>query len=196
MTAADYLAQLQALLPSGDAWPRAADATLTKLLSAFADELAAADMRATDVLNESDPRTASELLIDWEMAAGLPDPCVAASGAIQTVEQRRAALVAKLTSLGGQSAEYFIGLAAALGYPGATIDEYRPFNCNGNCNGALSSEADRFCWQINLPSAGGTFPMNCGSPCDSPLSAWGDEPVECRLQRLKPAHTDVIIAYV
>ena len=35
-----YLAQLQALLPPGRAWPREPDAVLTKLLHAFADALA------------------------------------------------------------------------------------------------------------------------------------------------------------
>lgn len=196
MTAADYLLQLQALLPVGLAWPRSHDATLTRLLAALADELARVDQRASDLIEESDPRTATELLADWERVFGLPDPCVTALGAEQTVDQRRAALAAKVTSIGGQSRQYFIDLAAALGYPGATIDEYRPFNCNSNCNDALWSEADRFCWQINLPATGGTFVFNCNSPCDSPLAAWGDEAVECRIQRLKPAHTRAFVAYV
>jgi len=184
LTAADYLAQLQALLPQGFAWPRQADAALTKQLLAWADELARVDGRAADLIDETDPRTTSELLSDWERVAD------------QTVEQRRAALVAKLTSRGGQSRQYFIDLAAALGYPGATIDEFRPFNCNSNCNDALLSEADRFVWKINLPSEGGIFIMNCNSPCDSPLAAWGDAAIECRIQSLKPAHTTALVAYV
>lgn len=196
MTTADYLAQLQALLPPGIAWARRAAATLTKLLAAFADEFARVDQRAADLVEESDPRTTSEMLPDWERVAGLPDPCVAVLGVEQTVEQRRAALVAKLTALGGQSRQYYIDLVAALGYPGATIDEYRPMTCNSNCNDALWSEDDRFAWQINLPSDGGVFRMNCNSPCDSPLAAWGDDAVECRIQRLKPGHTTALIAYV
>lgn len=151
---------------------------------------------AVAILAEDDPRTASQMLADWERVLGLPDECVVASGAVQTADQRRAAAAAKLATVGGQSRQYFIDLAAALGYPGATIDEYRPFNCNSNCNDALWSEADRFAWQINLPSDGGTFLFNCNSPCDAPLAAWGDEAVECRIQRLKPAHTTAIVAYV
>lgn len=196
MTAADYLVQLQALLPHGLAWPRASDATLTRLLGAWADDLARADQRAADLLAESDPRLTSEILLDWERVAGLPDPCVALAGVEQTTEQRRAALVAKLTSLGGQSRQYFIDLAAALGYPGATIDEYRTMKCNSNCNDALWSIEDRFVWLLNLPSDGGTFIMNCDSPCDSALASWGDEAIECRVQKLKPAHTTALVAYV
>ena len=50
MTAPDYLASLQALLPQGFAWPRQADAALTRLLLAWADEFARVDIRAADLV--------------------------------------------------------------------------------------------------------------------------------------------------
>lgn len=192
MTEDQYLAQLQALLPPGSAWPHDADTDLTRLLSANAIELVRVSARADQLLNEADPRTASELLSDWERVAGLPDPCVTAD---LTVDQRRASLVAKLTSLGGQSRAYFIALAESLGYANSTITEYRPMTCNDTCNDALNSADDRFVWQINLTQQGGTFIANCGSTCDSPLQAWGDEAIECQISRYKPAHTNVIFAY-
>lgn len=185
---------LKLLLPPISIDPQGA--ALAAELAAEGAALDAADHASDGILREAGPRTTSELLADWERVAGLPDPCVVASGAEQTVEQRRAALVAKLISLGGQSRQYYIDLAAALGYPGATIDEFRPFNCNDDCNDALWSQADRFAWKINLPSDGGVFLMNCNSPCDSPLGAWGDDAIECRIQRLKPAHTTALVAYV
>ncbi len=193
LTADDYLAQLQALLPLGAAWPRDQDSSLTKLLSAWSDEFSRVDSRAWNLMEEADPRTTSELLLDWERVTGLPDPCVTSA---QTVDQRRAALVALLITLGGQSRQYFIDMAAALGYPGATIDEYRPMNCGDNCNDALWSDTDRFVWQINLPTTGGTYIMNCDSTCDAPLGAWGGEAIECRINRYKPAHTQAVFAYI
>lgn len=192
MTEDQYLANLQALLPLGSAWPHDADTDLTRFLSANAIELARVSARADQLLNEADPRTTSELLTDWERIAGLPDTCVTAD---LTVDQRRASLVSKLTSLGGQSRAYFIALASSLGYPNATIDEYQPMNCNDNCNDVLNSGADRFVWQINLAQQGGTFIANCNSTCDSPLQAWGDETIECQINRYRPAHTNVIFAY-
>lgn len=188
-----YLQQLQALLPRGLAWPRAASAYLTKLLSAFSEEFARFDQRVDDLINEADPRTTTELLPDWERVAGLPDACVTIE---QTIEQRRSALVTKLTLLGGQSRAYFIAMAAGLGYQDTTIDEYLPMTCNDTCNDALYSENDRYVWQINLKSDGGVFIANCQSPCDSPLQAWGDEVIECRINRYKPAHSIAIFAYV
>lgn len=193
LTADNYLRQLQALLPQGPAWPREDGATVTKLLDSWSVELARVDARIEALLNEADPRVTSELLADWELLAGLPDPCVTSA---QTIEQRRLALVSKLTNLGGQSKQYFINLAASMGYAGATIDEYRPMNCNDDCNDALYSTDDRFFWTINLPSTAGVFVMNCNGTCNDALQAWGDEAIECRINKYKPAHTTAIFAYV
>ncbi len=192
LSADDYLDQLQSFLPQGPAWPRGRDDELTHFLYAWAEEFARVDARIEDLVNEADPRTTSELLGDWERVVGLPDPCVTTE---QSVDQRRAALVSKLTSMGGQSRQYFLDLAAALGYVGSYIEEYRPFNCTDDCNDALYSESDRFVWTIFLPSTSGIFIMNCESACNSPLQTWGDEVIECRINRYKPAHTKVIFAY-
>jgi len=114
----------------------------------------------------------------------------------QSLEQRRAALLSKLTMTGSQSRTYFIGLAAAMGYPAASIDEFFMLTCNDDCNGALNSQADVFTWQLNLPNAtAGLFVMDCDSDCNSALQSWGDEAIECRINRFKPAHTSVIFAY-
>jgi uncharacterized protein YmfQ (DUF2313 family) len=193
MTPEDYLSQLQALLPRGLAWAKSATSTLTMTLLAWADEFARIDRRCEDLINEADPRTTTELLPDWERVAALPDPCVTIE---QSTAQRRAALVSKLTMIGGQSRVYFIGIAEAMGYPGATIDEYLPANCNGNCNDALYSEDDKYAWTLNLPfSIGGLFIANCNGNCNDALQSWGDEALECRINKYKPAHTTAIFAY-
>lgn len=192
LSAEAYLAQLQALLPQGAAWPREAEATLTKLLAALAEELARVDARAEDLLDEADPRTAYELLADWERVAGLPDPCVTDT---QSTDQRRAVLVARLAHLGGQSAAYFINIAVALGYPGATVSEFRPATCNDDCNDAIGTEDWRFAWRLNLPQAAAVFVATCNSTCNDALQGWGNTALECVVNRVKPAHTTVLFAY-
>lgn len=196
MSRADYLIQLQALLPQGPAWPREPAALLTRLLDAFAEEFARIDARADQLIDEADPRTTYELLADWERVTGLPGTCALLAGIDFTVEQRRAALVTKLTERGGQSRAYFIAMAADLGYLGAAIEEYRPMTCNDTCNDALWSDDDRFAWTLQLPSDGGIFLATCNSPCDSPLAAWGNDQLECAINEDKPAHTTVLFAYV
>lgn len=124
MSADDYLAQLQALLPPGAAWTREPDADLTRLLHAFADALARIDARAEDLLREADPREALELLPEWLRAFGLPDDCTPADG-FDTLAEQRALLVQRVTARGGATAQYVIGVAANIGFA-ITIEELRP----------------------------------------------------------------------
>lgn len=195
LTTAAYLAQLQALLPPGAAWSRAPEATLTKLLAAIADSLARVDARAAALLDEIDPRTTRELLPDWERVTGLPDPCSA--GVVTTLQERRAAVVAKLTATGGASAAYFRGLAEAMGYT-VEIDRFRPFvtgisRCGDRLNGGASV---RHTWRVRVIGPRYT-PFRCGvSQCGDSLgkiTRAGD--LECKLQRLKPAHTTLVVSY-
>ena len=111
--AEDYRRLLAALLPQGLIWPRDAESNLGRLLHSLAEELARIDARGGDLINEADPRTAFELLSQWEKVCGLPDECSALS---ETLAARRGAVLAKLTALGGQTPDYFIELAATLGY--------------------------------------------------------------------------------
>lgn len=162
-------------------------------LAAVGAQLDDAQASSDTLLNEMFPDTCTLTLLDWERVYGLPDPCVTIE---QSIDQRRAALVSKYGAVGGQSRAYFIVVANAMGYPDATIEEFTPLTCNDDCNGVLNSEDDRFAWQLNLPAeTGGVFVATCNSDCNSPLQSWGDEAIECRINKLKPAHTSVIFAY-
>ena len=193
LSADDYLSQLQALLPSGAAWTREADAVLTQLLHAQAEELARVDGRAEDLLRESDPRTTSELLPDWERVAGLPDTCVPAA---QTLQERRDALVTKLTNPGGQSHAFFIALAARLGYT-VTITEFPPFEVglSGAGDEVGSDDQWRFVWRVNGPETTVRVFRAGSGRAGEPLRKWGNELLECVLNRYKPAHTNLLFGY-
>lgn len=194
-SAADYLTQLRSLLPRGLAWACEVGSTRYQLLRGLAAEFARVDARLVDLRNEADPRTTIEMLPDWEAFVGLPDTCGGVE--VSTIESRRAALQDKLLATGGASRKYFIDLAARLGYPGATIDEFRPMSCNGGCNDSLWSVADRFVWKMNLPVAGGIWTMTCNDGCNDYLRVGnGEYSIECRIARLKPAHTVLIFSYV
>jgi len=192
-TSADYLHLLQQLLPTGGAWPRAAGATLTRLLNAFGYGLATAHNRALDAIEEADPTTTTELLSDWERVAGLPDACTAAVA--PTVQERRAVLVARLTGRGGQSRQFFIDVAAALGFA-VTITEFRPFTSGHSAAGdPLTNGTWAFAWRVNAPETTIVSFRAGQSAAGEPLAKWGNEVLECVLTRLKPAHTTVQFAY-
>lgn len=195
LTAAAYRSQLQALLPHGDAWPRAANASLTKLLDAFAEELARIDSRALNAVDESDGRMALELLADWERVCGLPDSCSASVAT--TLQERRGAVVAKLTAQGGASRAYFIALAASMGYT-IEIDEFRPFVTGlSRCGEILGGgHSVRHQWRVRIPVARYTAFRTGSSQCGDLLGKLARATdLECKFKRLKPAHTHLIVSY-
>lgn len=190
-TFADYLSVRQALLPTGGAWPREPEATLTRVLSAEAEEDARLHNRALDLVEESDPRTTVQMIADWERVCGLPDACSAAFAT--TLDERRAAVVARLTSRGGQSRAFYIALAASLGYE-ATIEEFFPFTCESECEDPIYGPEWHFTWRVRAPEET-IRELTCETPCEEPLRKWGNELLECAIARAKPAHTNVLFGY-
>jgi len=189
-TRADYRDQLISLLPPGPAWTTPPGSVRFKLLDTLAVELARIDARMGDLLEESDPRATVELLPEWEAVAGLPDPC---AGTPETIAGRQAALLRALTARGGQSRAYYIEIAAALGYP-IEIDEFPAFTCDSGCEDALNPPPWNFWWRVRAPETT-VIEFTCESGCDEALAIWGNEPLECVISRLKPAHTNVIFSY-
>jgi uncharacterized protein YmfQ (DUF2313 family) len=120
----DYCSAFVALLPQGPAWPKEPGSTLERACCGLAQYWGDVDRRAADLLEqESDPRKTIELLPDWERNWGLPDPCYQSP---QSIAERQLALVMRMTMQGSQSREFFIGIAAQIGYT-ITISEYRTF---------------------------------------------------------------------
>ncbi len=121
----DYTAAFLSLLPQGQAWPKhAPDSAQVRTITGLCEFWGFVDGRAADLLEvESDPRLTVELLPDWERNWGLPDPCYTAP---LTTAERQFALVQRMTMQGAQSREFFIELAASIGYT-ITISEYRVF---------------------------------------------------------------------
>ncbi|TAI63873.1 putative phage tail protein [Bradyrhizobium sp. Leo170] len=121
----DYRDAFLELLPQGQAWPKhTMDSVLWQVCDGLCDYWGFVDSRAADLLEqESAPRITQELLPDWERNWGLPDPCYSAP---QTIGERQRALVMRMTLLGAQSRQFYIDVAAEIGYS-ITISEYRPF---------------------------------------------------------------------
>lgn len=194
-----YREMLAALLPRGRAWPRDPHSVNMRLLHSEADELARIDARASDLLEESDPGTALELLGDWERVAGLPDACTPAP---DSIAERRAALIARLTGQGGQTPAYFVELAASIGYV-ITIDEFRPFRAGMRCGERLYDTAWAHAWRVNVqPAAVDTGSgvsvryFRAGqSRAGERLVGYGSLDLECLITRARPAHTIVLFAY-
>ncbi len=188
----DFLAGLQRLLPRGLAWPRDPEARLTDLLAGLATTQARQHARTGDLSErESDPAQALELLSDWEAAYGLPDPCLPLNA---TIEQRRAALLARIAARGGQSIAYFTEVAAALGYD-ILVEEFRPFRVGaGRVGTPIYGQDWASAWRIRTAASTIAAFRLRRSAVGEPLRSWGNDHLECVMRRLKPAHTTLLFA--
>ena len=191
LSAGDYYNELAALLPSGPAWLVDEPSTLTLFLDAWSQEFARAQARAEALGEEADPRTTYELLSDYETLFGLPTACM--SGVTQSVQQRRQALHAQMISGGGQSIAYYVSLALAAGFVIA-ITEFRPWSVGMTIDLPIYGEDWAYAWQVNA-----TLNTICyftmSSAVNEALASWGNNLLECLINRFKPAHTVVIFAY-
>ena len=188
-----YVEQALALLPNGPAWPKGPKSVLYKVLSALSDGFLAMHRRAGDLLREMAPIGTVELLPDWERVLGLPDDCAPAA---VTVNERRGTVLQRLRAMGGQSRAYFIRAASALGFD-ILIEEFRPFQIGtGRAGDPVDGLPWRFAWRIFGPETTQRFFRAGESAAGEPLSLFGNEILECAIERLKPAHTIVHFAYV
>jgi uncharacterized protein YmfQ (DUF2313 family) len=191
-TAADYTVMLQGLLPPGPAWNRVPGSALTRMLSAFAAELARLDNRAQLLLEEANPATTQQMLETRYTEAGLPSPC---AGRAPTPEQRRAEILYRWAAIGGASLEYWGSIIAKLGYP-VSIHEFRPFRVGHSAVGdALYGDDWAYWWQVDaLDAAYQHFAVGV-STVGEPLQLWGNNTLTCMLELLKPAHTAIKFNY-
>lgn len=192
-SAEEYASQLGQLLPPGAAWTREDGTVLAALITAMAQEPARVDAFAHELLTELDPPQALQLLERWETLCGLPDQC---SQPTETIAERRAAVLAKLTVQGGQTPEYFAELATLLAGAVCTVREYRQFRAGFSCAGDPLSNGDWVhAFTIKAPETPVRF-FRSGSGCaGEPLSSWGNERLECTIRRLAPAHSIVTFNY-
>ncbi len=202
-----YTSLLQKLLPIGQAWNRDPESTTTKVLGVMASGLANVHQRGEEMVKEADPRSTLEMLTEWENDYGLPDSC---TGANDTIEERRLALVQKIVSTGGQSRQYFIELANLLGYQ-IDIIEFRPFLCGQSQCGVYMHEDTfgksligmtdniniRFYWQVKVLGPRVTWfqcgQSECGKDPQAKISRAND--LECLFYRYQPAHAELIFSY-
>ena len=128
-----------------------------------------------------------------ESDPALADFIAALALELARIEQRATELLA---GGGAQSKAFYLHLLRVSGQPQAEITEFFPANCNDDCNAALYSDNDSYCWAVSLRGSGDHRPANCNDDCNSPLQLYQSSAIECVLNRLKPAHTYLIFKYV
>jgi len=193
ITEAEWTRTLLDLLPRGVVWPRDPGTTLMRFWSAVAIEPTRIQARDCDLLAESYPCGAVELLPDWEAAVGLPNECT--EGADWTVAERQALVCAWLAMQGGQSRAYYIWLANLFGYT-ITITEHFPYKVGLAEAGCASTMADCiFWWTVTVEGVPLTLPIAGCRAAGEPPCGSGASIIECLIRLFAPAHTIVTFRY-
>jgi uncharacterized protein YmfQ (DUF2313 family) len=111
-----------------------------------------------------------------------------------TKQEQQQAVCIKFTARGGQSKDYFIGLAEQLGYE-ITITEYAPFRVSINAAGDPLNSADwAHAWKVTATAPFIYFRTGV-SPVGEHLVDWGSKLFQCAMEQIAPAHTILIFAY-
>ncbi|MFU0866389.1 YmfQ family protein [Kluyvera ascorbata] len=189
----DYASALSALLPRGRAWPRAPDTVQAAVLRALGRSYQRSDNDADNLIKGAFPPTATSMLSEWESTLGLPDDC--AIGEIGGISDRQRSVVSKLISNGGLNREYYIRVAAALGYT-ITITQFRPaMSGMSACGDALNGDEWPFTWRINAPETTIKYTLSGASYCGDPLASWVNKQLECAINNIAPSHLNIIFSY-
>lgn len=191
MTALQYREQLRALLPPGRALDDGGAGVLTQLLDGLATELERVDDRGDVLIKESLPDTTLELLPDWERVAGLPDDCTPAG---QSVDARRGALIARLTSSSGPTIPYLLSLAQVLGYTVGIVERHA--RRSGDAMGDYYGGTDwQFVWEVHAPLNTVVYRRFGDSVYGETYAAWQNAVLECVIRQHAPAQTLVNFIY-
>ena len=179
LTEADYQQQLGQLLPPGPAFDLALQPDWVQIVAALAPELARVDGNGEALLLELNPATAMALLPYWEGYLGLPDVCTVPGS--QTLDERRQAVLDKLTATGAPQRSYYRKVGSQLGQT-VEIEEFRPARV-GEINVGDFLYGDGWPWSWIAGVAAGAYGTTEAASLD------------CRLQLQAPEYTDVVLGF-
>lgn len=134
-----------------------------------------------------------DIIDNCESTLGLPNDC--SIGEIGGISDRQRSVVSKLISTGGLNRDYYIRVAAALGYT-ITITQFRPaISGMSVCGDALNGDEWPFAWRINAPETTIKYALSGASYCGDPLASWGNKQLECAINKIAPSHLNLIFSY-
>lgn len=175
---ADFYARAaRQLLPPGKLWNLEPGSELSQVLQALADEPARIGAAGVALTAEFLPSTAVQMLPDWLRVLGLPDATIPVLPATQAGQQVAAAQ--KYAAQGGQTPAYFLQLAAACGYPNATITQF--YNLVFRAGMAIGVPIDGVAWAF-------AWQMTMNAPAANALTL---AQVQAVITKYSPAHTVV-----
>lgn len=142
------------------------DGWLPKVSRAWARFLSRLVERRATMIRNMDPRTADELLDEWE-SAFFEEPLDPAL----TDADRRAAILTQVRNRGGVTADYYEALALDFGYVAVVTDAADPFTTISLCDDFLAGGEWKVTMQVTAPSQGAVKDQQLQQLIDSQLLA-------------------------
>ncbi len=170
------------------------DGLLDVVLASVAERVGDAEIGAEALMAETDPRSAVNLLSDFERVLG-PDPCGRDLDPLSIGDRQRLAHQ-RWTATGGQSIPYMISVAEKLGVS-ITIEEFWPSKSGGLRAGQrLRPDGSQFVYRVNIPGLITVVKFRAGvSVAGDRLGNFKISNIECELRRIRPGHTDIVFQY-
>jgi uncharacterized protein YmfQ (DUF2313 family) len=179
--------------PDGWAFSRDLDDYEPALFLPAATELSLIEASALSMLPQIDPRTAPNLLPDWERVLG-PDPCQAAYPITDTVTRGLIAFE-RLTNRGTICAGYFERYALSIGET-ITIEEFPASVCGmSKCGDSLNPPPGQCDILVTLGSVEVVTAI-CGiSTCGDSLGTFDRSVMECVIRQGVPLYVTPYFSY-
>lgn len=188
ITTEQYLDAGLKLLPIGLAWNRRPESNFAKVISIRAEQLSQANELAHQLVKERMLDNAFLLLEDWEAFFGLPE-----CSEINTIDARRAALIAKDNEIGSFNRFYLEALAAKNGYQIQVVSHY-PHHCVRDCLYPLHPAENA--WRVFIyTTSRNVRNMTCLDDITNELTMIERSKIECFLKRFCYSHLEMIFIY-
>lgn len=163
-----------------------------RFLTSVSKEIRRVRLKIIDIAYQHDINNTSELLTNWEKTVGIPDECFSLD---YSIEDRRKHVIVKLMANGAQTEQYYIDLAAYLGYT-ITIehpeDSAVTFPLEFPWEFSSAREL-RFTviFHFSTSLAKGVFPLDFPWDFTSGATSF----LECFFNTLKPVHVNFVYVY-
>jgi uncharacterized protein YmfQ (DUF2313 family) len=188
-----YKNLLNQLLPEGLAWNKSPDSNLQKLISGEAIEYARLEEEALRVLREINPLTTSDMLAEWAEIALGDHTC---PGLINSSQELKKMVLARLLSLGGSDRIYFQEVAKAAGFLVKVSDGFVQFRAGRNrCQDRVLASGFAYTWNVRARTNTLNFFRTGISRANDRILNFSNSFLECIMNQVKPAHTQIIYSY-
>lgn len=194
MDSTAYKKLLLQLQPQGLSWNKDEGSNLNNLAAGEAVEFTRLEEFAYYVLRQLNPLTSTDLIEEWAKIALRDDDCI---NNLTTIAEKKAAVLAKLVSLGGSDKLYFQNVAKAAGFLVSVSDGFEQFRAADSRTGdRVLADGFAFTWSVRSPTTTLRYFRAAEGRVGDPLVYFGNALLECILKDIKPAHTTIIFSYL